>query len=232
MTVYIAIDDTDMPDTPGTGKLAREIALQLGRKFTVQGITRHQLLVHPDIPYTSHNSAAVIHLEDVPDENLDTIFEEVTSLVKNRAAPGSDPGVCLATEKQISPAIIVFGKDAKSMVLTQEMACTLAAHTGIRLAGLDGTKGGIIGSLAAVGLAAHGSDGRYIQVGTIRDLHGEADIRQIKEAGIPAILSLDGKELHDGRVLFRKFPQPIRIQKNPVLLVREDQGTWVTERRD
>lgn len=232
MTVYIAIDDTDMPDTPGTGRLARFIAEQVGKRYFVQGITRHQLYVHPDIPYTSHNSAAVLSFENIPEEERDFVFEEIQSIVRENAAKGSDPGICMADENQIFPSVILFGKDAKNTVLTQEQAHTLAYHTQIRLIGLDGTKGGVIGALAAVGLAASGSDGRYIQLGSIRNLHGEAEITEIKKAGISTIISVDGRSVESGRVLFRKFPQPIRINYSPVLLVRENEGNWVVERRD
>jgi len=232
MTVYIALDDTDMPDSPGTGRLARDLFSLLEQRYQLHGITRHQLYVHPDIPFTSHNSAAVIHIHTVPDEEQDALFEEVALFVQSRAASGSDPGVCMATHESVSPALILFGKEAKSTVLTQAQAITLASHTGVRLIGLDGTKGGIIGSLAAVGLAASGSDGRYIQVGKIRTLQGQAEISVIHKAGISTVFSLEGKEIKSGEVRFRKFPQPMRINYSPVLFVREDQGSWIVERRD
>ncbi len=232
MTVYIALDDTDMPDSPGTGRLARDLFSLLEHRYHLLGITRHQLYVHPDIPYTSHNSAAVIHVHAVPHEERDALFEEVAQFVQSRAAKGSDPGVCMADHESVTPALILFGKEAKSTVLTQDQAITMASHTGVRLIGLDGTKGGIIGSLAAVGLAAGGSDGRYIQVGKIRTLQGQAEISAIHDAGIPAVYSLDGRSIDSGEVRFRKFPQPMRINHSPVLFVREDNESWIVERRD
>ena len=65
--MFIGIDNTDLPDSPGTGKLVRRLGSQLeahgqGRPL---GVTRHQLLVHPSILYTSHNSAACLELESV-----------------------------------------------------------------------------------------------------------------------------------------------------------------------
>jgi tRNA(Ile2) C34 agmatinyltransferase TiaS len=232
MTVYIALDDTDMPDSPGTGRLARDLFGLLEHRYQLLGITRHQLYVHPDIPYTSHNSAAVIHIHEVPHEEQDALFTEVAEFVQSRAARGSDPGVCMADHASVTPALILFGKEAKSTVLTQDQAMIMASHAGVRLIGLDGTKGGVIGSLAAVGLAACGSDGRYIQVGKIRTLQGQATISAIHDAGIPAVYSLDGKVIDSGEVRFRKFPQPMRINHSPVLFVRDDQGSWVVERRD
>ena len=50
----------------GTGRLSRMLAEELTKKGLVSNtsVTRHQLLVHPDIPYTSHNSSACI--EGIP----------------------------------------------------------------------------------------------------------------------------------------------------------------------
>ncbi|HPP78986.1 ABC transporter substrate-binding protein [Methanospirillum sp.] len=232
MTVYISLDDTDMPDCPGTGRLARDLFSLLEHRYHLLAITRHQLYVHPDIPYTSHNSAAVIHVHTIPHEERDMLFEEIAQFVQSRSAKGSDPGVCMADHESVTPALILFGKEAKSTVLTQDQAMIMASNTGIRLIGLDGTKGGIIGSLAAVGLAASGSDGRYIQVGKIRTLQGQAEISAIHDAGIPTVYSLDGRSIDSGEVRFRKFPQPMRINHSPVLFVREDNESWIVERRD
>lgn len=232
MTVYIAIDDTDMPDTPGTGKLAREIVENIKERYDIEGITRHQFFVHPDIPYTSHNSGAVIHLSDVPESDLSSLFEEIKHLVRARYAEGSDPGVCVARHCQVSPSVMVFGRDAKQTVLTRNQAINLAKNSAILLEGLAGTEDGIIGALAGVGLAASGCDGRYLQLGTIRNLSGQATVQEIKNAGIPLILSVDGREITDGMIYFRKFPQPIRMDRGPVLLVNEEEGRWVVERRD
>jgi tRNA(Ile2) C34 agmatinyltransferase TiaS len=232
MTVFISMDDTDTLDSPGTGRLARDLFNLLKNRYNVFAITRHQLYVHPDIPYTSHNSAAVIHICTVPHEERDALFEEVAHFVQSRAAKGSDPGICMTDHESVTPALVFFGKMAKSMILTQDHAFALARTSGIRLLGLNGTKGGIIGSLAAVGLAASGSDGRYIQTGSIRTLQGQADIPTIHDAGIPVVYSIDGREIKSGIVHFKKFPQPMRINHNPVLFVREDQGSWIVERFD
>lgn len=64
--IYVGLDDTDTKDSRGTGRLARSIALALSTKYHIFGVTRHQLFVHPDIPFTSHNSSAVIHVEADP----------------------------------------------------------------------------------------------------------------------------------------------------------------------
>ncbi|MGH2717450.1 MAG: hypothetical protein ACRDJU_02570, partial [Actinomycetota bacterium] len=60
--LLIAIDDTDNRDSRGTGAGSRALLealldAELGQPV---GITRHQLLVDPAIPYTSHNSSACL----------------------------------------------------------------------------------------------------------------------------------------------------------------------------
>ncbi|KUK59679.1 MAG: tRNA(Ile2) 2-agmatinylcytidine synthetase [Methanoculleus marisnigri] len=52
MTLYLGIDDTDTRESRGTGRLARTIAAELARSYTVTGVTRHQLFVHPASPPT------------------------------------------------------------------------------------------------------------------------------------------------------------------------------------
>ncbi len=70
----LAIDDTDNAESIGTGRLARMLAAHLeeANLFAEPGVTRHQLLVHPDIPYTSHNSAACIEAAGSPEIAADT----------------------------------------------------------------------------------------------------------------------------------------------------------------
>ena len=45
ITVYIGIDDTDIPGSRGTGKLAHDIAKALDT-YHAYAITRHQLFFH------------------------------------------------------------------------------------------------------------------------------------------------------------------------------------------
>jgi len=65
MKIFIAIDDTDNLESRGTGFRARELAglLQKEKCGQIIGVTRHQLFVNENIPYTSHNSSACISLE-------------------------------------------------------------------------------------------------------------------------------------------------------------------------
>jgi len=64
MNYLVCIDDTDMPGTKGTGWLVQELGELLSAKGLAicSPISRHQLFVHEDIPYTSHNSSMCFEL--------------------------------------------------------------------------------------------------------------------------------------------------------------------------
>ena len=65
MEILICIDDTDNLESPGTGHLAEILRSDIERLYVgkTSRITRHQLFVSPEIPYTSHNSAMCFKAE-------------------------------------------------------------------------------------------------------------------------------------------------------------------------
>jgi tRNA(Ile2) C34 agmatinyltransferase TiaS len=217
--IYIGLDDTDNLESRGTGRLAREIAADLARAYPVLGVTRHQLLVDARIPYTSHNSSAAI-LIDAPDgQPLETLFEHVRSLMEADLVNGSDPGLCVASESA-AQSVTSFGIRAQQEVVDQVQARFLALSSGILLAGLGGTEDGVIGALAAVGLAAGGQDGRYLLLGSSRDLSGLQPLEALRSVGSDDVRTLDGKAVDAGLVLADKL-RPARRQGRPVLFVEE-----------
>ena len=226
MTLYVGIDDTDTFEQPGTGRIARAIASRLSRQIWINGITRHQLLVHPEIPYTSHNSCAVLHIADGGEVEHRQIFEQVKEYLQELFVRGSDPGLALGSEDQIGPALVHFGREAKRDILSQDQARKLARNTGILLEGLGGTEDGIIGALAGIGLAASGNDGRFIQRGSLRDMQRRATIPSLMASGIDAVTTLDGRIVTEGWVQFRKFPKPALIQGKSVLFVHPVNGGY------
>ena len=198
--IYIGIDDTDNKTSRGTGHLARLIAADLAQDYRLLGVTRHQLLVDPRIPYTAKNSSAAIALEapepaQAGPTALPAIFERVRALMEASYQPGSDPGLCVAAA--VPPAITEFGRRAQKTLVDQYAARQLAADYDLLLAGLGGNQGGVIGALAAVGLAACGDDGRYILIGNLRELSGELPVSAILAAGVSAVQTLDGKPAPD-----------------------------------
>lgn len=167
MRIVIGIDDTDNLTTEkGTGRLltaiVREVEAKTGVSFT--GVVRHQLFVHPSIPYTSHNSAMSVTAEMEP-EQAEMLLDLFPELLVRDSADGSDPGFCLAAVDSISEQekdlLIGYGRKAKTEVLSKESAYQLAFELNLHLSEHGGTGHGVIGALAGVGLRLSGSDGRF-----------------------------------------------------------------------
>jgi hypothetical protein len=163
MKLMICMDDTDNLESKGTGWLVEDAC----RAMTAMGwgrysmISRHQLFVHPDIPYTSHNSSMVFTAEtDVSGEEYARFL---SAYLVEHSAPGSDPGLCIAQElsSDARQTLMDFGLRAKKEVLTKDQAYALAKKLGVHLSEHGGTGGGIIGALAGIGLRLHGNDGRF-----------------------------------------------------------------------
>ena len=99
----IGLDDTDNLESRGTGFKARQMAEHLERSQTgliATSITRHQLLVDPRIPYTSHNSSACISVVFEPNQLNDVIADSTDFLKPSR--PLHYYGSCLRNAKTIS----------------------------------------------------------------------------------------------------------------------------------
>lgn len=234
-TIYICIDDTDTLTGPrGTGKLARMIADTVLKEYPVFGVTRHQLYVHPDIPYTSHNSNAVIHVEAEGDDAMDHLFEVAEEVMNGDFLEGSDPGLAVVSESQITSALIVYAQDAKCTVLSQQRARMLAKNLGIRLKGLGGTEDGVIGAMAGPGLASMKCDGRFLQKGDIREIVSSCTVETLLMHGIDEVCSLDGTQYSTGTVNFRpgKPPRPCPIRGRSVVFVKEEGNQLMEDKRD
>ncbi len=223
----VGLDDTDVLESRGTGHLARQIAAALATNYRVLGVTRHQLLVDPRVPCTRNNSCAAIVLRENGDrdgdEDLDDLLQQVQAMMLADFQPGSDPGLCVA--HQVPGAVVAFGRRAKEQLVTLPEAWSLAASYGIRLAGLGGDQSGAIGALAAVGLAATGEDGRYVMVGSSRDLAGLQPVEALLQAGIAAVETPEGGAVTRGFVLTDKL-RPARRRSRPVAVVEWAGDHW------
>ena len=232
MKIYMGFDDTDNASSDyGTGKVARWFENELPAGCRVWGVVRQQLLVDDAIPYTSHNSAACIVIEASRNGKLiDELTEHAARHVRQHAAEGSDPGVCVAVEgAPVMANITAFGLACTRRVLTQEDA--RQAGSGVHLSGHGGTNGGVIGALAAVGLTAGGWYGRFIEFGDLRHMPAEMSVAEIEAAGL-RVLSMDRDAFvprPDDRVLTQGWVRPRLMAGLPVLtVVRKDQGVWET----
>lgn len=222
MKIFIAIDDTDNSESKGTGFRARELAALLQKSHCGQiiGVTRHQLYVHENIPYTSHNSSACIALISDESKSEEIIKISAKYLVENSAI-GSDAGLCVCTENKITAELTSYAKSAKSEVLTMEMARELAKSHDIFLEGYTGTKQGIIGSLAAVGLHADGNDGRFLLAKGMREIFGVHNATKILNiTGVQEIKTIDNKILFNfEKILLTEWWRPVLQNKKAVLYV-------------
>jgi hypothetical protein len=228
--IYVGIDDTDTKESRGTGRLARDIATEFQLKYPIFGVTRHQLFVHPDIPFTSHNSCAVIHVQ-APANAMDDIFSKAKKLMLEDFIVGSDPGLVIAETLQVNSSLVAFGQDAKTMIVTQQRALNVARNCGIRVEGLGGTNGGVIGAVAGIGLASLGNDGRFLLKCKNRELGGIKSISEIISAGIDQVVTPQGDIINEGNIRIPKNATPSFIQGKAVLFVEKSDDYFVALKR-
>lgn len=229
MRYLIGVDDTDNLESRGTGHRVRQLADFLAEQDLAlpMGITRHQLLVDPQIPYTSHNSSACLLVKTDKNRKA-SLWEACRDFLLRESAPGSDAGLCLAAWNSVNACIRAFGRRAKIVVLTQLEAEQTALDYDIQLEGLTGTHGGIIGALAAVGLHREGSDGRFLWLPGLRELSGVSSVAEICARGhIDGIRSLGGTNLTpETLVNIGEWVRPILHGGQAILFVEEQNNEW------
>ncbi len=226
MRLLIGIDDTDNKESRGTGYNSRQLAaaIEAENLGQVHGITRHQLFVHPDIPYTSQNSSACL---DVTTNNLEEIKSFCRDFMLKVAAIGSDVGLCIVERDKLSDEIIKWGNDAKSIVLKMDDAIEKAERNEIFLEGLTGTKDGMIGALAAVGLRKGGNDGRFIWLNSkknLRDIEKGIETVEdlIEQTGVDLVESIEKEAVgKNEKVYLNEWARPILRDNKSVLLVEK-----------
>jgi hypothetical protein len=163
MRVLICIDDTDNLESIGTGEVLENLCAALYENGLGRGgfVTRHQLYLHEDIPYTSHNSAMCCEAEI---EGLEKALHFCRAYMDASCAEGSDPGLCVVDLEKLESheKLILFGVSAKNTVLKKKDAINTAElHQGaVYLSEHGGTGDGVIGALAGCGLRLSGSDGK------------------------------------------------------------------------
>lgn len=218
----IGIDDTDNQTSRGTGFRGRRMGSLLAEAglARVHGITRHQLLVDPRIPYTSHNSSLCL-LADCESGDFESVAAFCADYLLRESAPGSDAGLAIAPTGAFGDEIEAFGWRAKRAVVTKAEAEALAARHRIHLEGLTGDHGGIIGALAGCGLRAGARDGRFVWLPGVREMSGVIAAETIlRTTGINEIRSLAGERVEgQARIETSPWPRPVMIEGRAVLLV-------------
>jgi len=190
MIVYIGFDDTDNIDADrGTGKLARWFERELPEECSLWGVVRQQLLLHDEIPYTSHNSSACVVVETPDVSLLDQLTTKAIEHVERYSFEGSDPGVCVACEDHSTMSeLTAFGWRCTREVVNQSDAMQAASE--VHLSGHGGTNDGIIGATAAVGLTASGWSGRLIEFNGLRNFPDVVSVADLEGSNI-LVVSLD-----------------------------------------
>ena len=229
MRTYIGFDDTDNKNANrGTGKLARWFEKELPEGCRLWGVVRQQLLLHDDIPYTSHNSSACV----VVDTREPGMEEELTRLavahVERHSLVGSDPGVCVTSNGERGLSVLVdFGYRCTREVVSQEDA--LHAARDVHLSGHGGTNDGIIGAAAAVGLTASGHSGRFIEFGGLRDFSEQITVWELAQHNI-LVMSLERDAQPpspDDQVHTNNWLRPRLWGNRAVLLAhKKSEGIW------
>lgn len=229
--IVVAIDDTDMPGTRGTGRLARMLADEVvaAGLGTSLGVTRHQFWVGPGVPMTSHNSAAALMFESDRDAAEFEAFAR--DVLAREFIEGSDPGLAVL-ERRAPGVAVAFARRAQNGLVTRDEAERIASMASIRLLGLAGTRDGMIGALSAATLRFEGNDGRFVGLPGIRDLLGRMRVAEIYAAA-PVDLVLDeetGTPLSDDAMVDTgDWVRPRLMEGRAVVVVRrtDEAGVWV-----
>lgn len=234
MKIFIAIDDTDDIGTKGTGEILEELCIELSNRFeaSFSRVTRHQLLVHEDIKYTSHNSSMCCEGIIKPTD-LEYIKEEAIKYLKENCAPNSDPGLCIVKtdiDDRHIKRIMDWGKRAKTFVLSKIEAYSLAEETGIHLSEHGGTGDGIIGAMAGIGLRLSGNDGRFKGKFDLNVVNGHLTVKEICCSDcIDIVLNENFEELQpDEKVFIGDKLKTVLFDHRAALLVKKNKdGCWV-----
>ncbi|WP_166827316.1 hypothetical protein [Thalassoroseus pseudoceratinae] len=228
----VGLDDTDTLTSPGTNRLAKEIVDELSDRFTCEMILRHQLLDDPRVPYTSKNGSASIwlracpHVESSPEALRDELQDRMRHGLQTRFVTGSDPGLVVTT--RVPPAVVEFGKRCQREVVRQPDARELANECGLMLEGLGGTEDGVIGALAAIGLAATRSDGRIVRLGDRRDeINGPHAVTELHNRGVVVREMSNQRIVNSGTVeVGKKLRANLRDGQPTLFVESNDSEHW------
>jgi hypothetical protein len=241
----VGIDDTDNDSSPGTGFLAQRLLEALAAEGLAApcGATRHQLLVDPRVPYTSHNSSACLAVATRPGIAMDAVEAAAGRFLRQHAAVGSDPGLAVVRRDLAEgdrEAVVAFGRLAKTDLLDQPAARSVAGAHAVALSGHGGTEDGVIGALAAVGLHLSGTDGFFLWLPGIRSLRaGRYAVDDLLRAlPVDDARTADGERPGAGETVeVSPWVRPLLVDGRAVLLLEhvEPQGdapSWRTASRD
>ena len=229
----IGVDDTDDPESGGTGPLVRALAVRVEDEGfgSSLGVTRHRLLESAKIASTGRNSALALTVET--ERGFDEMEDYAVAFVREFAERGADPGVAVLSRHSDMPHILAFGRRSQQEVMKLPDAELFASEGNVRLRALGAKQRGTIGALAAAGLRAGGGDGHYIALRGLEDVRGRVTAGQIRTAtAIAKVLDeASGEELdRDDGVDAGEGLWPRLVGGEPVLLTvrsEDDRKLWL-----
>lgn len=229
----IGIDDTDNLESIGTGRLSRMLAEHLVAEGLLEdtSVTRHQFLVHPDIPYTSHNSSACIAGHGPA--SAGALLAAAREFLLANFHEGANPGLFVSAPDDVPEVLVALAKSAQQQVLTLDGFDGAVVGHGLQLWWGGETGQGRIGAASGVALRSTGEDGRFIALPGIRDLAGVLPVSEIvSRSGIGAVEARDGTRLApDVAVDTRDWVRPTLRGGIPVFVVRREGDAWIPAER-
>lgn len=231
LNLLISIDDTDTLDSKGTGTIADEIREVISKEYNGKCgyVTRHQLLIHKDIPYTSHNSCMCFSC-NIEEADFELVKNTCLEYLIKESAIGSDPGIAVADiEKVDGSKLVTYGFDAKRRILTKNEAYEIAEMSGVWLREAGGTGDGVIGALAGIGLRIWGNDGDL--KGKLATLKKETTytVSEILATGyIEDVVDEVGEALSKDESVYILWKAKPTLNKNRLTLYvrRNEKGEW------
>jgi hypothetical protein len=232
MKLLICIDDTDNLDSIGTGQLLENLCAALEEQGLAKGgfVTRHQLLIHEDIDYTSHNSSMCCEAET---DDAAAVVSFAKTHLEAHAAEGSDPGLCILQLRAGDDyrLLTAFGRRAQTEVLKKADAYDAARRfpETLSLSEHGGTGDGVIGALAGAGLRLSGADGRI--KGKLRP-ERENEVLTVGQFcakyGVAQVVTEDGGRLdsHE-QILFREATKAVYMDHKVTLVVLRGEDCWI-----
>ena len=224
--LLIGIDDTDVDGTPGTGRLARELAEVLtGDGAVVHGITRHQHWRYPSVPYTARNSSACLRVT-WSSESSD-VADAVETFLRAHFVEGADPALAVGQKGSVPPALIELGRWTKHEFVTVGAAEEAAGAGGLEVRSVAGRRHGVVGAIAAVALRAAGDDGRFVELAGIRLDWAEPTVAELLErTGITRVEDDRGGTVPPGdRINVNGWLRPSLRYGEPTLIVARSATT-------
>lgn len=230
--LLIGIDDTDGPESRGTGFLSREMGelIRTNGLGQVKTISRHFLYPYSSDPFSAENSAICL-LVSTPDR--DTLTQFCAEYLPDESQASASPGLCIISWDRASERLSKWATECKKKRIGIDEAGALAVKEGIFLKGWRGGDGQV-GAMAAVGLRRSGNDGRFIWMERLRELAGAYSAEDLMAlTAVDLIIDTKGERIDpEDLIEVGEWVRPVIIDHEITIIVQEnkegpDECPWV-----